>query len=85
MENQVEVVKGVAGKVVLALLGGALAGAAFAYLYAPRSGLETREQWTEKLRRGKDRIGTLPAALREASGAAKVAFQKSSEERMSSN
>jgi len=79
MECQTEVGKGVAGKVMLSFLGGALVGSVFAYLYAPRSGLETREHWMEKMRRGRERIDTLPAALREASDAAQTAFLKASE------
>jgi gas vesicle protein len=82
MENQSVVVNRVAGKVILSVLSGALMGALAVYLYAPRSGMETRDQWKERMRRGKDRVGSLPGALKDASGAAKSAFLKSSEEHM---
>ena len=44
-----------AGSVVLAFLVGAVAGAAVALLYAPATGVETREFLGEKAREGRDR------------------------------
>lgn len=82
MENQAVDGTRVIGKMGLSLLGGAVVGALAAYLYAPRSGVETREQWKDRMRRGKDRLGALPGVLKDASGAVKRAFHKSSEEHM---
>jgi gas vesicle protein len=44
-----------ASGVVLAFILGGLTGAALAILYAPRSGRETREMLSEKLREGAER------------------------------
>ena len=44
-----------AGSVLLAFLVGAVAGAAVALLYAPATGVETREFLGEKAREGRDR------------------------------
>jgi gas vesicle protein len=44
-----------AGSVVLAFLIGAVTGAAVALLYAPATGVETREFLGEKAREGRDR------------------------------
>jgi gas vesicle protein len=44
-----------AGSVLLAFLIGAVAGAAVALLYAPATGVETREFLGEKAREGRDR------------------------------
>ncbi len=46
---------GGAGSVMLAFLVGAVAGAAVALLYAPATGIETREFLGEKAREGRDR------------------------------
>lgn len=44
-----------ASAVILSFLMGGLTGAALAILFAPRSGRETREMLSEKLREGADR------------------------------
>jgi gas vesicle protein len=55
-----------AGSVLLALLVGALGGAAVALLYAPKSGRETRELLGEKAREGRARAAEVAARGRDA-------------------
>ena len=57
-----------AGSVMLAFLVGAVAGAAVALLYAPATGLETREFLGEKAREGRERATEAAAKGREAIG-----------------
>ncbi len=52
-----------------AFLGGAMVGATVAYLTAPASGAETREQLRKLARAQRDRIGRVPAALSDAKDA----------------
>ena len=54
-----------AGSVLLAFLVGAVSGAAFALLYAPKSGRETREYLGDKAREGRDRAAAVAAKGRE--------------------
>ena len=74
------------GTIMLALLGGAAAGAAFALLNAPRTGIETREQLrgymedgkgkaNRALADGKTRANRVPTALKEGVAAAQQAFR----------
>jgi gas vesicle protein len=51
-----------ASSIVLAFLLGGLTGAAVALLYAPRSGRETREMLTERMREGEARARELKEA-----------------------
>ena len=67
--------------IMMAFLGGAIAGAAIAFLTAPQSGRETRESLKGWTREARDRAGRLPHAVREASTratqAAREAFTES--------
>jgi len=56
--------------VMLAFLTGAAAGAAAAFLTAPRSGADTRQWISESMATRRDEIGKLPPALRAAYDAA---------------
>jgi gas vesicle protein len=58
------------GHLVLAILGGALAGAAVALLVAPKSGRETRHQLEGYLDTAKETVSRIPEALRNAGQAA---------------
>jgi gas vesicle protein len=66
---------------MLAFLGGAVTGAAVAYLTAPRSGRETRQWISDSLANQRDEIAMLPPALRAAyeaaTEAAKGAYRES--------
>ena len=55
-----------AGSVLLAFLLGAVSGAAFALLYAPAAGRETREYLGEKAREGRARAADAAAKGRDA-------------------
>ncbi len=55
---------------MLAFLGGAVTGAAVAYLTAPRSGAEARQWLTDSLALRKEEIAKLPPRLRAAYNAA---------------
>ena len=57
---------GGAGSVLLAFLLGAVSGAAFALLYAPATGRETREYLGEKAREGRVKAAEAAAKGREA-------------------
>lgn len=57
--------KGSFGSVFFAFIGGALTGAAVAYLTAPRSGMESRQQLADLARRQKDKLGRIPQAVRD--------------------
>ena len=63
-----------AGQLVLAALGGAVAGAVAGLLLAPASGTETRDAMRRVAVRTKDQIAHLPKAIRDAGMAAKEAF-----------
>jgi gas vesicle protein len=56
---------------LLALLGGAAAGAAVVYLTAPRSGAESRRRIQSLADDAQDTAVRLPAALRKATEAAR--------------
>jgi len=71
--------------VLLAVLGGAAAGAAVALLTAPKSGREmraqisekvrdTRDQVTDTLKNGREKVRHLPGAVKVAGAAARDAF-----------
>jgi gas vesicle protein len=66
---------------LLAFLGGAVTGAAVAYLTTPKSGAETRQWISESLASRRDEIARLPPALRAAydaaTDAAKGAYRES--------
>ena len=54
-----------AGSILLAFLLGAVSGAAFALLYAPATGRETRELLGEKTREGRERAAEAAEKGRE--------------------
>ena len=54
-----------AGSILLAFLLGAVSGAAFALLYAPATGRETRELLGEKAREGRERAAEAAEKGRE--------------------
>lgn len=56
--------------VFLAFLGGAVAGAATALLFAPSPGDETRRQIKHMANRAKERVKKAPGQLREAANVA---------------
>jgi gas vesicle protein len=64
------------GPFLLALLGGAAAGAAAAYLTAPRSGTESRRRLQAAADDARVTVARVPAALRKATEAARDAFDE---------
>jgi gas vesicle protein len=64
------------GQILLAMLGGAAAGAAAAYLTAPRSGEETRARLQTAADGTRDTVHRVPLALRKATEAARDAFNE---------
>jgi gas vesicle protein len=63
-----------AGHILLALMGGAIAGAGVAYLTAPASGRETRHRVRLMAHDTGESVRHLPEAVRRASEAARDAF-----------
>jgi gas vesicle protein len=63
-----------AGHILLALMGGAIAGAGVAYLTAPSSGQETRHRMRLMAQDTNETVKHLPEAVRRASEAARDAF-----------
>jgi gas vesicle protein len=63
-----------AGHLLLALFGGAVAGAGVAYLTAPNSGEETRTRMRSMAHDGNVAVHRMPDAVRKASDAARDAF-----------
>jgi gas vesicle protein len=61
---------------LLAILGGAIAGAAAAYLTAPRTGLETRRRIHAVADDARGTAERVPQALRKATEAAREAFNE---------
>jgi gas vesicle protein len=59
------------GHIIVAVLGGALAGAAAALLVAPKSGRETRRQLGGYLETAKEKVALIPEALKSAGQAMK--------------
>lgn len=59
---------------LFAFVGGALAGATAALLFAPRSGTETRRRITGAVEDSREVASRVPRAVREASRAAQAAF-----------
>jgi gas vesicle protein len=68
------------GHLVIALLGGAAAGAAVAYFTAPRSGAESRRRIQSLAEDTRDTVGRVPVALRKATEAAREAFNEALKE-----
>lgn len=68
------------GHVMLALLGGAAAGAAVAYLTAPRAGAVTRRRLAGLADNASDTVTRVPEALQKATQAAKDAFLEAMEQ-----
>lgn len=59
---------------LIAVLGGAAAGAAATLLLAPRSGRETRAQLSEFVNNSKDKARHVPPAVKAGAAAARKAF-----------
>jgi gas vesicle protein len=68
-----------AGHVLLALMGGAIAGAGVAYLTAPASGAETRKRMRVMAHDTNEAARHVPDALRRATEAAREAFMEALE------
>jgi gas vesicle protein len=62
------------GHIILAALGGAIAGAGIALLLAPKSGQETRDQLAGYVGTARDTVSRVPEAFRAAGHAAKEAI-----------
>jgi gas vesicle protein len=69
-----------AGTVILAMLGGAVAGAAAALLLAPRSGAETRAAIGDGIGEAGEQVKRARMAAREAATAAREAFTEAMKE-----
>jgi gas vesicle protein len=65
-----------AGRLFLAMLGGAAVGAAAAYLTAPRAGAETRRRLQAVADDARGTVERVPLALRKATEAARDAFNE---------
>lgn len=65
------------GQVLMAFLGGAVAGATIALLTAPQSGAKTRAQLRDGVMASADSAARLPHALQGAVVAAQDAFSES--------
>ena len=65
------------GHLLLAFLGGAAAGAAVAYLTAPRSGAELRQSISDSYSKKRDEVARLPTALRAGYNAGTAAARES--------
>ena len=63
-----------AGHLILALMGGAIAGAGVAYLTAPASGSETRQRMRGMAHDANLALHHMPDAMRKATEAARDAF-----------
>jgi gas vesicle protein len=61
-------------QMLLAVLGGAVAGAAVALVTAPRSGRETRARINDFANSGREKAKQFPDAVKAAGTAARVAF-----------
>ena len=64
------------GTLVVAILGGAAAGAVTAYLTAPRSGVESRRRLQAAADETRETAHRIPDALRKATEAARDAFNE---------
>lgn len=62
------------GHLLLAVLGGMVAGAAVAMLTAPRSGRETRQHIATAFKNGGRAVGQLPEALRRGTTKVRKSF-----------
>ncbi len=67
-------------QLLMALLGGAAAGATAVYLTAPRAGTESRRRLRALADDTKEVVNQVPVALRRATGAACEAFNQALEE-----
>jgi gas vesicle protein len=65
-ETTTETMKNRSGGILVAFAAGALAGAAMAFLLAPRSGRETRELIGKAAKGTRDVAARVPAAVRDA-------------------
>jgi len=64
------------GHFLIALLGGAAAGATIAYFTAPRSGLDSRRRIHDVAGNARETATRFPVALRRATEAAREAFNE---------
>lgn len=64
------------GQLLVAMLGGAAAGALAVYFTAPRSGAETRRRIQAVADDTRETVERVPAALRKATEAARDAFNE---------
>jgi gas vesicle protein len=67
------------GHILTALLAGAAAGAAAAYLTAPGSGADSRRRIRETVDGTKESVARVPVALKKATEAARDAFTQALE------
>jgi gas vesicle protein len=72
------------GHLLVALIGGAAAGAAVVYLTAPRAGEDSRRRLQGVADNARETATRLPAALRRATEAARDAFTETLQEGASS-
>ena len=68
------------GPLLLAFVGGAVAGAIAGWLLAPRSGADTRAKVRGLAERAKDKVTRIPKVIHEAGAAAKQAFDNGMEQ-----
>ncbi|HTP28279.1 MAG TPA: YtxH domain-containing protein [Anaeromyxobacteraceae bacterium] len=66
--------------ILVAFLGGALAGVVATMLLAPRPGAETRRRFADAANRSKDTVERLRTAAEEAAAAARAAFKNAMRE-----
>lgn len=79
--NEIETRPGFGGmSLLLAFMGGALAGALTMFFLAPRSGAETLKQISDVAERSRRNMERVAFATREAGHAAKVAFTSAFED-----
>jgi gas vesicle protein len=67
------------GQMLLAFVGGAVAGAIAGLLLAPQSGAKTRAKIRGLAERAKDKVARIPSVIHEAGTAAKEAFDNGME------
>lgn len=71
------------GQLLLAFVGGALAGAVAGVLLAPRSGKDTRAKMRGLAEDAKEKMAHLPRVIQEVGAAAREAFDQGMEHKAS--